>query len=481
MKNTEKLGIETFEKNFNCKIPSELKRQYDCSITDKELNGLLLSKRSKRNKKGYMCCSSCHTSLLNNKNVKGPPRYSIANGFLIGHIPENVMEEIDITELVSAMIAPIRPFSYALSFSGGALKTLKGHHTFFENNVGHIGSVLNNYLKTGANPNVYCIMCGRFTPIQRQQARLKCLLDSEKFLKLLEWFINFSGHSDFVTVVKPKDCPQPIIIEDEPNENTVDNETDPSIENKYEGAKYYFPSAYEPNTDSGIFKSQEAFATAMLNGTTPTLLFHGGEFVKGHKIPMHSMFPIQFPFGLGGLEMKRPTNISEEECLRHYMNLSLPQFHCQDFILVLLGMYHRLKSFQTGMIQCKSKMRNGISFAEVISNLSKEDILKAAQRRDNGVAYSPNNMASRFLNSISTSCRPVGHSNEAAKYARRQFFSLWVRFGAPSLFYTITPDDECSFRVRLYANGGKQVRYLDSKCFVLFYINITYKVVIFYY
>ena len=134
------------------------------------------------------------------------------------------------------------------------------------------------------------------------------------------------------------------------------------------------------------------------------------------------MFPIQFPFGLGGLEMKKPTNISEEECLRHYMNLSLPQFHRQDFILVLLGMYHRLKSFQTGMIQCKSKMRNGISFAEVISNLTKEDILKAAQRRDNGVAYSPNNMASRFFNSISTSCRPVGYSNEAVKYARRQFF-----------------------------------------------------------
>ena len=128
----------------------------------------------------------------------------------------------------------------------------------------------------------------------------------------------------------------------------------------------------------------------MLNGTTPTLLFHGGEFVKGHKIPMHSMFPIQFPFGLGGLEMKRPTKISEEECLRHYMNLSLPQFHRQDFILVLLGMYHRLKSFQTGIIQCKSKMRNGISFAEAVSKLSKEDICKAAQRRNDGVASSTN-------------------------------------------------------------------------------------------
>ena len=64
------------------------------------------------------------------------------------------------------------------------------------------------------------------------------------------------------------------------------------------------------------------------------------------------------------------------------------------------------------------------------------------QRRDNGVFSSSNNVASRFLNSISTSCRPVGHSNEAAKYARRQLFSLWTRFGAPSLFYTINPDDE---------------------------------------
>ena len=40
--NREKLGTEKFEKNFDCKIPTELKRQYDCSIMDKELHGLLL-------------------------------------------------------------------------------------------------------------------------------------------------------------------------------------------------------------------------------------------------------------------------------------------------------------------------------------------------------------------------------------------------------------------------------------------------------
>lgn len=84
------------------------------------------------------------------------------------------------------MIAPVRPFSYAMPFSGGALKTLKGHHTFFENNISHMGSVINNYLKTGSNPNVYYIMRGQFTPKQREQAKLKCLLDANEFLSLLE-------------------------------------------------------------------------------------------------------------------------------------------------------------------------------------------------------------------------------------------------------------------------------------------------------
>ena len=149
------------------------------------------------------------------------------------------------------------------------------------------------------------------------------------------------------------------------------------------------------------------------------------------------------------------------------MNLSLPQFHRQDFILVLLGMHHRIKSFRTGLIQCRSKMMDGTSFAEAVSQLTMNDICKAVKRRDNGVYDGYNNVASRFLNSVSTSCKPVGHSNEAAKYARRQFFSLWDRFGVPSIFFTFTPDDECSFRVQFYANGGEKVREI--------FINITFQ------
>ena len=196
--NEKKLSVTSFENYYRMKLPSILREQYLCIDDDKLLDNLLLSKRSKKSEKGYMCCASCKLSLVRNKTVKGPPRLNIANGFVIGHVPTSVIEKHDITELVSAMIAPVRLFSYALTFSGGALKNLKGHHTFFENNFGHIGSVLSNYLKTGANPNVYCIMSGRFTIAQRQIARIKCCLDTEKFMALLDWYIDSSGHSDFI-------------------------------------------------------------------------------------------------------------------------------------------------------------------------------------------------------------------------------------------------------------------------------------------
>ena len=67
-------------------------------------------------------------------------------------------------------------------------------------------------------------------------------------------------------------------------------------------------------------------------------------------------------------------------------------------------------------------MKDGITFAEAVSKLTINDICKAVQRKDNGINDGYKSIASRFLNSVSTSCRPVGHSNEAAKYARRQFF-----------------------------------------------------------
>jgi len=44
----------------------------------------------------------------------------------------------------------------------------------------------------------------------------------------------------------------------------------------------------------------------------------------------------------------------------------------------------------------------------------------------------------------------MGHTEIAAKDARRRCFAMLDFFGLNSLFMSTTPDDECSFRVRLY-------------------------------
>jgi hypothetical protein len=65
----------------------------------------------------------------------------------------------------------------------------------------------------------------------------------------------------------------------------------------------------------------------------------------------------------------------------------------------------------------------------------------------------------------------MGHTEEAAKYARRKYFAMLDYFGLNSLFLSTTPDDECSFRVRLYTklqnwvSLQKQSKYLDPEYF----------------
>ena len=73
---------------------------------------------------------------------------------------------------------------------------------------------------------------------------------------------------------------------------------------------------------------------------------------------------------------------------------------------------------------------------KLFSKLVTEEIYRAVRRRENGMRNSYSNMANRFLNSVSTSHRSIGQSNETAKYARRQYFASWDRFGAQVFVYT---------------------------------------------
>ena len=56
----------------------------------------------------------------------------------------------------------------------------------------------------------------------------------------------------------------------------------------------------------------------------------------------------------------------------------------------------------------------------------------------------------------------MGHTDEAEKYACCCCFNMLDYYGLNSLFLTTTPDDECSFRIRLYAKPHDWVSELTT-------------------
>ena len=64
-------------------------------------------------------------------------------------------------------------------------------------------------------------------------------------------------------------------------------------------------------------------------------------------------------------------------------------------------------------------------------------------------------VAARLFQTLKGTSRSSGYSTESAKFHRRQHWALCDYFGLPALFFTITPCDECTFRVCLFVDADK--------------------------
>jgi hypothetical protein len=179
---------------------------------------------------------------------------------------------------------------------------------------------------------------------------------------------------------------------------------------------------------------------------------------KNAVTKIENIFLFAFPFGIGGPNMEQRVKVSLEVCIQVYMRLLLGQFTEGPTILVMNHIYNRQMSYKTGVMTCRSSI-DGIPLGEKLPKLSTEDF---EQIKDNNT----DNLDATtkcFLKAISTSCKAMGHTEQAAKDARWRCFAMLDYFGLNSLFLNTTPDDECSFRVRLYCKPQYWVRSIYSK------------------
>ena len=169
------------------------------------------------------------------------------------------------------------------------------------------------------------------------------------------------------------------------------------------------------------------------------------------------IFPLYFPYGTGKIKEKRKNAVSELECMKHYLRLSLPQFQKADFILVLGHMLFRKQVFNSAFVRCMAKTgEDGITLGEKFSRVTDQEMLRFAEVPNLQNGITERDTASCMLHTIKASCKSVPYSDEAATVARTKLFALWNHFGPPSVFFTISPADECSFRVQLFCDTNRQ-------------------------
>jgi len=136
-----RLSVASYKEYYETKLKSDVPKQYEVN----DLKGMLLSPRSRRYCNGYATCEVCNSGMqAPMASKKKSPKFAIANGFVIGSFPQEIqffnkedevvkrkIEKYELTDLVKAMAAPIRPYGCVFAYSGGAQKSLQGNYQFF--------------------------------------------------------------------------------------------------------------------------------------------------------------------------------------------------------------------------------------------------------------------------------------------------------------------------------------------------------------
>ncbi len=245
------------------------------------------------------------------------------------------MEDDGLKDILKAMVAPLRPYSCVFAYSGGAQKSLRGNYQFFEMDPNRLGGVMNHLNQAGSGKHIYCVLCGRMTPDQKQIVRKRSQIDTQLYIDILTWFVKESGHPGYLNTSILEDCHQTLLVEDNPTKNNTDDPSDKTMEANYKGGTYYFSTAQDPSQHTSVYRSSDNFALAMFQRSAPTLLAYGCTYAKNADMKIENILPFAFPFGIGGPKMKQRVKVSLEQCIQVYMCLSLEQFMEGPTILVM--------------------------------------------------------------------------------------------------------------------------------------------------
>jgi hypothetical protein len=72
--------------------------------------------------------------------------------------------------------------------------SLCGNYQYFEMDHNRLGGVMNQLNEADLGEHIYCVLCGRMTPNQKQIVRKRSKVNTQLFIDVITWFIQESGH-----------------------------------------------------------------------------------------------------------------------------------------------------------------------------------------------------------------------------------------------------------------------------------------------
>jgi hypothetical protein len=86
--------------------------------------------------------------------------------------------------------------------------------------------VINHLNKAGIREHIYCVLCGRMTPVQKQIVCRRSKVNTQLCIDILTWFVQHSGHPGYRNTAIPDNCPQHLLVKDcESTNNTGESVT----------------------------------------------------------------------------------------------------------------------------------------------------------------------------------------------------------------------------------------------------------------
>jgi Helitron helicase-like domain at N-terminus len=454
---TNIIGLKTFMKYVplllgDPSLPDALHEYYTLKIphnnnANSTLKNALLSPNSmpfynSKRLPCIMCCNACKHELRSKKT----PKYAIASNLTIGMAPPCLQA---LNEIELALLSQARFRGHLFTYWGGCHRSIKGWHSFYDVDPNYTNAVLQQVSHVTENKNIAVVLCGPFTPEQKEKVLSKVEVDTEKIQIAFAWLKQHNHLYAYATM--PQLGPITIIN----NSREVESENS-DIEIKEE-IKVIFPDS---TIHTGGCNDYEEFqqALAEIRSTCPGAIPFvtsrpSSRILRDYKdMNLMKAFPKQFPYGYGYHEDFN-VQCSVNGFLKHLLMLSLPALHEATFVLVIHNMYEKSRALAGSFWQVKGGKEK--------CNVSEQELNSAISRQLHGLPpiHTP---GQKFLDSVKAVKRHLAHTNNSAQAAQAKFLSLTHHFGCPTVLFTVSFDDSLDIRILPLSGHNNVVQWISN-------------------